>query len=155
MTRQQQSFERLKRIRIELDAARYALARAEAKWDIEAATAAANFRGEVTLNELRRAKGNLDRTFFLTLFAEFEGILLDYWQDGLGRRTKPKVSVLINRIADSCPNPVSDTHRDDVHLVRNYRNSLVHSHAEPAAALTVAECIGRFGKYLAYLPQRW
>lgn len=91
----------------------------------------------------------------MTLFAEFEGILLDYWQDALGRTTKPKVSVLITRIADSCPVPVSDAYRDDVHLVRHYRNSLVHAHAEPAAPLTVAECLTRFGRYIAHLRQQW
>jgi hypothetical protein len=63
--------------------------------DSELGTAAAEFRGKVTLEEIRRAAGNLDRTFVLRLFAEFEGIL------------------------------------------------------------TIDQCLNGFGKFLAFLPQRW
>jgi hypothetical protein len=152
---QQECHQRLRRIRSELSAAHYALGRAHATWDAEAGTAAAGYRGDVTLNEIRRAKDNLDRTFLLRLFAELEGILLGYWQDGLGRITKPKVSVLINRIAALCPLPISDNHRDDVHDVRRYRNMLVHTRAEAVAPLTIDQCLNRLGKYLAYFPQQW
>jgi hypothetical protein len=83
---QQQAHHRLRRIRDELLAARYALGRAEARWDSELGTAAAEFRGKVTLEEIRRAAGNLDRTFVLRLFAEFEGVLtIDQCLNGLGK----------------------------------------------------------------------
>jgi hypothetical protein len=154
MTRQE-AHHRLRRIFDELLAARYALGRAEAKWDAEAGTAAAEFRGRVTRDDLRRTATNLDRTFLLRLFAEFEGILLSYWQDGLGRVTKPKVSVLISRIAALCPLPVGEKHRDDVHHVRDYRNMLVHPHAKQVDPLTVDESLKRLGKYLAYFPLSW
>jgi hypothetical protein len=87
------------------------------------------------------------------LFAEFEGILLGYWPDGLGRTTKPKASVLINRVAELCPLPMGHSHRDGVHHVRSYRNMLVHPRAERVEPLTVDQCLSRFGKYLAYFPQ--
>src|SRR6185437_4681459 len=121
---QQEAHHRLRRVRDELLAARYALGRAEAKWDVEAGKAAAGFRGEVTVDEIRRTAESLDRTFVMRLFAEFEGILLDYWEHGLGRSTEPKAADLINGIAASCPLPISDDHRDNVHHVRRYRNNL-------------------------------
>lgn len=152
---QQEAHRRLRRIFDEMLAARFALGRAEAKWDTEMGTPAADFRGRVPLDEIRRAADNLGRTFLLRLFAEFEGILLSYWQDGLGRVSEPKVSVLISRIAELCPRPVSDTHRNDVHHVRDYRNMLVHPHARQVDALTVDQCLSRLGKYLAYFPQKW
>src|SRR5947199_186334 len=52
---QQEAHNRLRRVRDELQAARYALGRAEAKWDAEAGTASAQFRGKVTLDEVRPA----------------------------------------------------------------------------------------------------
>jgi hypothetical protein len=150
---QQQAHHRLRRIRDELLAARYALGRAEARWDSELGTAAAGFRGRVTLEEIRRAADNLDRTFLLRLFAEFEGILLEFWQDGLRRRTTPKVFVLINRVGDNCN--VGNTHQDATHHVRRYRNSLVHAHAERVDPLTIDQCLNGLGKFLAFLPQKW
>lgn len=152
---QRETHSRLRRVRDELQAARYALGRAEAKWNAEAGTAAAEFRGKVTLDEIRRAADNLDRTFVMRLFSEFEGILLDYWEDGLGRPTEPKAVDLINGIAASCPLPIGDAHRDDVHHVRRYRNNLVHPRAERVDPLTVDQCLSRLGKYLAYFPQNW
>ena len=150
---QQQAHHRLRRIRDELLAARYALGRAEAKWDSELGTTTADFRGKLTLDEIRRAADNLDRTFLLRLFAEFEGILLAFWHDGLGRHTTPKVFVLINRIGDN--RNVGDAHRDATHHVRQYRNTLVHAHAEQVAPLTIDQCLSGLGKFLAFLPQNW
>jgi hypothetical protein len=138
-----------------LSASHYALGRADVMWDPEAGTNIANHRGDVTLNEIRRAKGNLDHTFLLRIFAEFEGILLDYWHAGLGRRTSPKVSVLITRIASIPPVPISDNHRNGVHHVREFRNMLIHAQSEPVEPLTIDQCLNRIGKYLAYLPQKW
>jgi hypothetical protein len=63
--------------------------------------------------------------------------------------------VLISRIAALCPMTISDMHRDAVHHVRNYRNSLIHTHAEFVDPLTVDQCLNRIGKYLAHLPQQW
>jgi hypothetical protein len=91
----------------------------------------------------------------LRLFAEFEGILLDYWQVGLGRLTTPKVFVLINRIGALCPIPVGNDHRNGIHQVREYRNMLVHRRAPQVDPLTFDECLRHLGKYLAYFPRNW
>lgn len=152
---QQAAHNRLRRVRDELQAARYALGRAEARWDVEAGTVTAGFRGEVTIDEVKRASDNLERTFVMRLFSEFEGVLLDYWEHGLGRETDPKAVDLINGIAASCPLPIGHAHRDDVHHVRRYRNGLVHPRADPVDPLTVDQCLNRLGKYLAYFPQSW
>lgn len=152
---QQEAHNRLRRVRDELQAARYALGRAEAKWDAEAGTAAADFRGTVTRDEIRRAADNLDRTFVMRLFSEFEGILLDYWEHALRRTTEPKAVDLINGVAAGCPVPIGDAHRDDVHHVRRYRNNLVHPRADHVDPLSVDQCLSRLGKYLAYFKQNW
>jgi hypothetical protein len=154
MTRDE-TYNRLRRVRDELQATRYALGRAEAKWDTEAGRAPAKFRGEVTLDEIRRAAANLERTFVMRLFAEFEGVLLDFWEHGLGRTTEPRAVDLIDAIAAGCPSPIGNTHRDDVHHVRRYRNRLVHPRADRTDPLTVDQCLSRLGKYLAYFPPRW
>jgi hypothetical protein len=146
---------RLQRVRDELQAARYALGRAEAKWDAETGTSTAVFRGTVTLDEIRRAADNLERTFVMRLFSEFEGVLLDFWERGLGQGTEPKAVDLINGVAARCPLPIGNDCRDEVHHVRRYRNGLVHPRAERVDPLTVYECLCRLGKYLSHLPQSW
>ena len=152
---QREAHDRLRRVRDELQAAHYALGRAEAKWDAETGTAVEKFRGDVSLDEIRRAAENLNRTFIIRLFSEFEGVLLDYWEHGLHRGSEPRSVDLINGIAASCPHPIGDTHRDAVHHVRRYRNTLVHPRADAVDRLTVDQCLSRLGKYLSYFPQNW
>src|SRR5947207_121868 len=49
--------------------------------------------------DLRQCAQNLEITYILRLFAEFEGVLRDYWIGGRKRKTVPNMRPLMNSIA--------------------------------------------------------
>ena len=152
--KQQEAHNRLRRVRDEQLAARYSLGRAEAKWDLESGTPTAEFREKVTLGEIRRAAENLERTFVLRLFSEFEGVLFDFWESGLGHDAdQSNASQLIDQIGSV--QTIGAVYRQGAHEVRKWRNKLVHPRAKPAEPLTVDQCLGKLGRYLSFFPQNW
>jgi hypothetical protein len=70
---------------------------------------------------------NLDATYLIRLFAEFEAGLRDYWGNHLGRMTHPPISHLMQSVADQ---RLSVDRLEDADAVRQYRNVLVHDEAK-------------------------
>jgi hypothetical protein len=79
-------------------------------------------RGQVDPRDLARASDALEGTYLVRMFAEFETGLRLYW-DSL-RDTNPRTVDLLNSLAGQ--RGIPDDQRDNAHLVREYRNSLVH-----------------------------
>src|SRR5262249_12856844 len=79
-------------------------------------------RGQVEPRDLTRASEALEGTYLTRMFAEFETGLRLYW-DTL-RDTNPRTVDLLNSLAGQ--RGIPDDQRDNTHLVREYRNSLVH-----------------------------
>jgi hypothetical protein len=102
--------------------------------------------------------GNLERTYVLRLFAEFEGIVRTYWALARPRprRRRTPMEILLDRSALSCRMPVDVL--EDAHDVRRYRNSLIHDDHEDNAAIAVLdfhECKSRLAAFVRSLPLRW
>ena len=87
-------------------------------------------RGEIVL-----ALKNLEGTYVIRLFAEFETGARDYWAANWA--TDPKAVDLLDGLAARCGIP--DTQRDNAHKVRDYRNSLVHERMDEPEAVPIAE----------------
>src|SRR5271157_4654481 len=68
-------------------------------------------------------KANLESTYILRLYAEFEAGLRDYWKNHLNRTTHPPMFQLLQSLADQ---RISTDRLDDADAVRVYRNFLVH-----------------------------
>lgn len=86
--------------------------------------------------EARDAKAlreNAETTFLIRLFAEFEAGLKEVWRDVLGKKTRPGMEVLVDRVA--ARHGIAGPVLDRVHEVRRYRNALVHTGDEGAVAL--------------------
>src|SRR5437870_4474902 len=81
---------------------------------------------ELRRRDIVRAAEGLDGTYLIRLFAEFETGLRQYWEAARG--THPPTRDLLNGLAAMCGIP--DEQRDNAHLVREYRNSLVHEREE-------------------------
>ena len=96
---------------------------------------------------------NLEATYLLRLFAEFEAALRDFWTNGCGRKSAPATRVLIDSVATRCGVPEADV--DDVHRTRAYRNSLVHEGGDEIDAVTFSFGRSAFGRFLARLPLDW
>ena len=108
----------------------------------------------VAPSDIVRCRQNLEATFTLRLFAEFESILKDFVSERRNsRHLKWTTSErMINRIASKCrihSEIVRETHR-----VRQHRNSLAHMGSE-GKLLTFDDCKSRLGKFLGYLPPSW
>jgi hypothetical protein len=101
--------------------------------------------------EINKAAQNLEGTYSIRLFAEFETAARQYW--AATWNTEPRTADLMNGLAARCGIP--DTQRDHGHLVREYRNSLVHEREDETAALSISMARGYLCHFLSFLPRRW
>jgi hypothetical protein len=96
---------------------------------------------------------NVEATYFIRLFAEFESALRDVWANGYNRTTEPPTRVLIDSVGARCN--VSDTDVEAVHRVREYRNMLVHEGDDGTEAVGFETAKSDLGRFLARLPLDW
>jgi hypothetical protein len=151
--KQGEAFQRIRSVRDEFLAARFALSRA-----IRQVESDANLLREVdeplAPQHVRNCAENLEITYLLRLFANFEGVLRDYWAvlrpSPLPRRTR--MEILMNRIVVVRQIPFEVV--DAAHEVRVHRNNIVHPRDEPVQ-LTFDQCKSRLGFFLSYLPRQW
>src|SRR5207244_1683562 len=91
-------------------------------------------QGNLRHGEIVKASKNLEGTYVIRLFAEFETGARQYW--GAHWDTDPKTVDLLNGLTARCEIP--DTQRDHAHLVRDYRNSLVHEREDQPEVVPMA-----------------
>lgn len=101
--------------------------------------------------EIVRASHNLEGTYVVRLFAEFETGVRQYWEANWA--TYPKTADLLDGLAARCGIP--DTQRDHAHLVRDYRNSLVHERDEKTEVVPVPLARGYLCRFFSFLPPQW
>lgn len=105
----------------------------------------------ITPADVRRCEQNLDDTYFVRLFAVFEDHLRDIWEKALGRDTTPGMHDLLNALASK--RRVKDADLEAAHLVREYRNRIVHGGDAEVVALPLARrylCI-----FFGYMLPQW
>jgi len=100
---------------------------------------------------------NLEATYIVRMYAEFEAGLRDYWKTHLKRDTHPRMMELVRH---AIPNQMfSQDAIDDADDVREYRNHLVHDLEdevpEGLRAFSVAEAKRCLCPYFARLDARW
>lgn len=142
------AYRRLARVRDEFDAARFALAHVLGLLGSGDITQPM----QVTRSHVRLCSRHLEITYVLRLYAEYEGVLMDYWSTGMRRRSRPRMRILMERIASN--QTMSLGHLADAHQVRDFRNEIVHRNLREAR-LTFGDCASRLGRYLSWLPVRW
>ncbi len=142
-------FERLKAVDRMVLAARYAFAYylGYSEKDPSLLTQA-----QLRIRDIRDSAAELDDTFLIRVFAEFEMTLRDYWHNALRHATEPAVSILIDRIASKRYVRYDDL--KSVHQIREYRNSVVHDR-RMVNRVTLPEARSSLCKFLAYLPASW
>jgi hypothetical protein len=102
-------------------------------------------------NEIVVASRNLEGTYLIRLFAEFETGARQYW--GATYDSYPRTLDLLNGLAARCRVP--DTQRDNGHLVRVYRNSLVHEREDETDPLGISQARGYLCHFFSFLPPKW
>jgi len=96
---------------------------------------------------------NLEPTYLVRLFAEFEAALRDLWRNGYRRKSDPLVRTLIDSVAVRCH--ISPANLKEVHRVRSFRNSVVHEGTLGSAEVEFGEARTALSKFLAMLPLNW
>lgn len=150
--KRREAFDTLDEILEELEAARFGLSQTRRVMDGDLNVVRAGVALGVGHRELRRCEENLEITYVMRLFSEFEGLLQAFWRQGVGRRTRPRARQLIDLVA--AVRGISAGHTTGAHEVREYRNDVVHQQLRDAR-LTSRECASRLGRYLSWLPESW
>ena len=150
MARRNEAFDRVRDVERQAEALSFAAARLLAAAGRNPALLKTNDFDE---RDLRTAAAELRRTYLIRLFSEFEGVLRDYWRNGVGRPTRPNIEVLIERVA--ARRGAESAVVAGVHAVRALRNDLVHAPAPPEKMPPIADARRRLCRFLARLPPRW
>jgi hypothetical protein len=90
--------------------------------------------GDLRHGEIVGASRNLEGTYIMRLFAEFETGARQFWDVAWG--TEIKTFDLLEGLA--ARRAIPDTDRIHGHLVRDYRNSLVHERENQPDPITIA-----------------
>lgn len=110
---------------------------------------------EVNLAALESCRHNLENTYLVRLFSEFEGCLVEFWILGLGRKKRSNVTQYINSVGSRCR--MQQAAIDGAHHVRQARNRIVHQvELEPivGAIAGFEEAKRLLCKFLSQLPRR-
>ena len=97
------------------------------------------------------ASRKLEGTYVIRLFAEFETGVRKYW--ATIKSTYPRTQVLLDRLASHRKIDAEITKA--VHLVRDFRNSLVHERKERPSPVSLEDARGYLCTFFAYLPEEW
>ena len=104
-------------------------------------------------HDVERLSRNLEATYLIRLFAEFEAGLRDYWERSMGRTTSPPMKHLMVSIA--AHRTIPQDWLDDADDVRKERNKYVHLTWEEETDLRLSEATSRVCRFLSRLPLNW
>jgi hypothetical protein len=103
--------------------------------------------------DYRNFRDNLEATYLIRLFAEFEAGLREAWELAFRRTTIPSVRDLIDSV--HAQRLLPDAWRDCVHNIRVYRNALVHEGGDDARPVALREACGDLCRFFGALPHHW
>lgn len=106
--------------------------------------------GASTLS-LSDAIQNVEGTYLVRMFAEFENALRSFWRTI--RDTIPMTRDLMDGVASRRRIPHDSIER--AHLVRGYRNHLVHESEAVTERVAIEAASRHLNTYLGRLPERW
>jgi hypothetical protein len=102
--------------------------------------------------DLKSADENLEGTYLIRMFAEFETVVRSFWKT-IRPRARTQTEGLLDRVGDRCGVP-SEVARN-AQTARAYRYMLVHSRDGSRDSVTVAQARSRLATYLSHLPREW
>jgi hypothetical protein len=150
MTRKQRRLERIRAIEREYLVASVAANALDERFRADPSALDAE---ELKFVDYRNFRDNLEATYLIRLFAEFEAGLREAWELAFRRTTIPSVRDLIDSV--HAQRVLPDPWRDCVHQIRIYRNSLVHEGGEDADTIGLREACGDLCRFFSGLPHRW
>lgn len=108
---------------------------------------------DMRVRGISEALGNLDGTYGIRLFAEFETGLRKFWET---TRIEPEprgIAEIIDRIA--ARHGIGHVELTTAHRVRQYRNRQIHDNEEEGESLEVSDCRSCLCTFLSKMPSNW
>lgn len=108
---------------------------------------------DMRVRGIREALSNLNGTYAIRLFAEFETGLRRFW---VTNRIEPEpfsVAEIIDRIA--ARHGIGHDERTDAHRCRSYRNRQIHDKDEEGETIHVSDCRSFLCTFLGKMPLTW
>jgi hypothetical protein len=99
--------------------------------------------------DIGEASDYLEATYSIRLFAEFESGLRHFW--GSAKRTRTEH--LLNGVA--AERRIPQEWLANAHIVRQYRNKIVHEQEGAIEAIPIATARGHLCRFFSYLPPIW
>jgi hypothetical protein len=103
--------------------------------------------------DYRNFRDNLEPTYLIRVFAEFEVGLREAWALAFEQATSPRMRDLIDSFSARCV--ISQEWRDCVHEVRAYRNALIHEGDGDVEPVGLLEGCGWLCRFFSRLPHEW
>lgn len=142
---------RLRGVQAEFEAARQALAYLERHWQRDAIYREVE---RTTSRDLAAASRHVEATYFIRLFAEFEGLLKDQLatnHPSVAVPARPKVDWLVKRIMSVERVETDPQFRRRLEAVRDYRNSIAHRSGRAAVPITLTAALSLLNTLAAKL----
>ena len=149
MNRREERLERIRRVEREYQVAAVALGDLGRQLRADPSALA---HDELRHRDFRACRDNLEATYLIRLFAEFEAGLRQVWRS-LVRPTSPPAQLLLDSVAARFYIPATWLAR--VHAVRLYRNSLVHEADDKVEKIDLVDARSQLCRYLSRLPTTW
>jgi hypothetical protein len=146
--------QRLRSIRGEYDAAQEALQYILLHWQSQGIAGSIQTPG-LSPKHFQTARANLETTYFLRLYSEFEGIMKDHLvtnHPSVAVPERPKVDELIAVVRRAVGFAIDPVLRSRLDEVRDYRNAIAHSQHGAVLPVTFADALSRLNTLLAKLP---
>ena len=113
-------------------------------------------KNDPTPANLSVACRNLEGTYLVRLFAEFESALRSYDRARHNDPTlKTDASILIDMIGGRRGQGISANVRQGAHAVRRVRNHWAHERDATPEPMPIAEARARLQVFLSWLPEEW
>lgn len=106
----------------------------------------------VNFRDVKQAYSRLENTYIIRLFSEYEAALIQLCRD-LRIRMPQNAKTLINRITSR--GKISPSVADNVHLVRDYRNFLVHQTTAEPQPVSIHLATRHLCTFISWLQRQW
>jgi len=106
---------------------------------------------DLSYRDIVHASDNLEGTYIIRLFAEFETGLRLFWDHVRG--TNPRTYDLLEGLASM--REIPHDRLTEAHAVQEYRNSLVHEREEKIDPISLPKARGYLCRFFSFLPPNW
>jgi hypothetical protein len=108
---------------------------------------------DLKVTDYRNFRDNLEPTYLIRLFAEFEAGLREAWTLAFHQATTPRMRDLIDSFSARCV--ISQEWRGCAHEVRAYRNALLHEGGSDVQPVGLREACSWLCRFFSRLPHDW